>query len=215
MTAPTTTASTTEQSPTTPPAFLGRVTAWVLTVGGALGSLAAITLLIEKIRLLTNPDYVPTCSINPILSCGSVMSTPQAEVFGFPNPILGVAAFPVVTTIGVALLAGAQLPRWFWTGLHLGTVFGLAFVHWLFVQSVYEIGALCPYCMLVWAVTIPIFWYTTLHGLTAGHLPVPRALQPAAHALARYHSTVLTIWFLVLIALIGQAFWSFWVSLLP
>ena len=45
-------------------------------------------------------------------------------------------------------------------------------MHWLIFQSLYVIGALCPYCMAVWAVTIPICWYVTLHNLERGHLPV-------------------------------------------
>src|SRR3546814_5623693 len=92
-------------------------------------------LLIEKIALLEDPTYVPSCSINPILSCGSVMSTEQAEVFGFPNPIIGVAGFAIVTTVGVALVAGARLQRWFWWGLQAGTTFGVVFIHWLMFQS--------------------------------------------------------------------------------
>lgn len=194
--------------------FLTRAAAWVLAVGGAVGSLAAVALLIEKINSLADPNYIPLCSINPILSCGSVMSTPQAEVFGFPNPIIGVVAFPVVATIGITVLTGARLPRWFWLGLQAGTLFGVGFVHWLFVQSVYEIGALCPYCMVVWAVTVPIFWYTTLHNLAAGNLPLPTALRPLSSWLARYHGAALTTWYLILIALVGQAFWPYWSSLI-
>lgn len=40
---------------------------------------ASATLLIEKIEDLENPDYVPSCSINPVLSCGSIMRTSQAR----------------------------------------------------------------------------------------------------------------------------------------
>ena len=58
-----------------------------------LASIAAATLLIEKIELIEDPSYVPSCSINPILSCGSIMVTDQAEIFGFPNPILGIIGF--------------------------------------------------------------------------------------------------------------------------
>ena len=36
---------------------------------------------------------MPTCSINPVLACGSVINTPQASVFGPPNPLIGVGAF--------------------------------------------------------------------------------------------------------------------------
>ena len=48
------------------------------------------------------------------------------------------------------------LPQWYWAGLTVGTVLGAVFVHWLIFQSLYRIGALCPYCMLVWSVTIPL-----------------------------------------------------------
>ncbi|WP_240519650.1 vitamin K epoxide reductase family protein [Amycolatopsis antarctica] len=176
------TATSTDAPDTAVPTF-ARTVAWILTIGGAVGSLAATLLLIEKVALLADPSYIPSCSLNPILSCGSVMNTPQAAVFGFPNPILGVLGFPIVTTIGVLLLAGSRVPRWVWLGLQLGATFGVVFVHWLFVQSVYRIGALCPYCMIVWAVTIPIFWYTTLHNLTAGHLPAPGPLRPVTTVL--------------------------------
>lgn len=90
---------------------------------------ALLLLLVEKITLIADPTYVPTYSINPILSCGSVMRTEQSEVFGFPNPILGVAGFAIVATTGAALLAGASLRWWYWLGLQGGTIFGVAFIH--------------------------------------------------------------------------------------
>ncbi|MGW4102972.1 vitamin K epoxide reductase family protein [Streptomyces sp. NPDC004976] len=199
---------------TEPAAPVGqRFVAWVLAAGGAVGFLAAFTLTVEKVALLKDPSYSPSCSINPILSCGSVMSTPQAEVFGFPNPLLGIAGFAVVTTIGVVLLTGAALPRRLWWGLQAGVVFGLVFVHWLIFQSLYRIGALCPYCMVVWAVMIPVFWYTTVHTVTRGHLPVPASVRRAAAAVAGYHGVVLTCWYLAVAVLILQRFWLYWTTL--
>ncbi|ALV39172.1 Vitamin K epoxide reductase (plasmid) [Streptomyces sp. CdTB01] len=191
-----------------------RLLAVVLAVGGAIGFLAAFTLTVEKIALLKDPSYSPSCSINPVLSCGSVMTTPQAEVFGFPNPLLGIAGFAVMTAVGVVLLAGAVLPRWFWWGLQAGVVFGVVFVHWLIFQSLYRIGALCPYCMVVWTVMIPVFWYTTVHNLTRGHVPVPGRVRRAATAVAGYHGVVLTAWYLVIVVLILQRFWMYWTTLL-
>ena len=191
-----------------------RLLAGVLTVCGAVGALAAFVLTVEKIELITDPEYQPTCSINPILSCGSIMKTDQAEVFGFPNPLIGVATFPIVATIGVVLLTGARLPRWVWLGLNAGAALGVVFVHWLFFQSLYRIGALCPYCMVVWIITITAFWYVTLANLTTGRLPLPGRLRPAVDAVARWHSATLLGWFLVLTVLIGEAFWSYWQTLL-
>ena len=77
---------------------------WVL-IAGVVGLAAALTLTVEKIEILINPDYVPSCSINPVLSCGSVMVTPQASAFGFPNPLIGIVAFTVVVVTGVLALA--------------------------------------------------------------------------------------------------------------
>ncbi|MEU0670641.1 vitamin K epoxide reductase family protein [Streptomyces lavendulocolor] len=191
-----------------------RLVALVLTIGGAIGLLAAFTLTVEKIALLKDPSYSPSCSINPILSCGSVMTTTQAEVFGFPNPLLGIAGFAVVTALGVVLLTGAVLPRWMWWGLQAGVVFGVLFVHWLIFQSLYRIGALCPYCMVVWTVMIPVFWYTTVHILTRGYLPVPDWVRRSATAVAGYHGVVLTAWYLIIAVLILERFWLYWTTLL-
>jgi uncharacterized membrane protein len=184
--------------------------ATLLTVAGATGFVAAFVLAVERIALLEDPDYVPTCSFNPILSCGSVMQTWQAEAFGFPNPLIGIAAFAVVTTIGVVLLTGATLPRWFWLGLEAGALFGVVFVHWLIVQSLYSIGALCPYCMVVWVVTIPIFWYVTVHNLQAGHLPAGAGLR---QFVVRNRGLVLAVWYLAVTGLVLVRFWDYWSSL--
>jgi uncharacterized membrane protein len=192
---------------------LKRGLAWLYVVGGAIGLLAASALMVEKIASLGTPGYVPTCSFSPVVSCGSVMDSPQAAAFGFPNPLIGIASFAVVITAGVVVLAGFEAPRWFWLGLQAGTTFGVVFVHWLIYQSLYDIGALCPYCMVVWVVTIPMFWYTTLHNVQRGHLPVGRG-RPVALGLARLHSLVLTLWFLAIVGLILNTFWSYWVTVL-
>jgi uncharacterized membrane protein len=190
-----------------------RGVAWLLALGGLVGFAASFILLVEKFALLENPAYVQSCSSSPLFSCGSVLNTPQAAVFGFPNPILGVAGFAVVTTVGMALLAGAMFRRWFWVGLQTGVTLGVLFTHWMIFQSLYRLGALCPYCMVVWAVTIPIFWYTTLHNVRAGHLPVPALLRRAVNPVANYHGAVLTGWFILLVALILKQFWTYWSGL--
>ena len=199
---------------TTEPTLPARRTPWVLVLGGAVGLVAAAVLLIEKIKLIEDPDYIPSCSINPILSCGSIMRTDQAEAFGFPNPIIGVAGFAVVLTVGLALFAGATFARWFWLGLQVGVTFGVVFVHWLIFQSLYRIDALCPYCMVVWAVTIPLFWYVTLHNVSRGHRRLRGVAARLGAGAEEYHGVVLTAWYLVIIGLVGQRFWDYWSTLL-
>ncbi|MDB5185539.1 MAG: Vitamin epoxide reductase [Candidatus Saccharibacteria bacterium] len=187
---------------------------WILVIGGIIGFICAFIIMFEKLHLLANPAYKPSCSINPIISCGSVMSSWQGSVFGFPNPILGLAGFSIVTTIGMAMLAGAKFKRWFWLGLQAGAIFGVVFVHWLFFQSVYRIEALCPYCIVVWTVTIPIFWYTTLHNLREGFIATPKRLKGLANFLQRHHGDILIVWFIVIAGLILHHFWYYWQTLL-
>ena len=208
--------STTSVDVAAPPrvGFTTRLLPWVLALGGVVGLAAALVLTIEKIALIRDPGYIPSCSINPILSCGSIMKTAQSQVFGFPNPLLGIAGFAVVTTTGMVLLSAARLPRWFWLGLLAGTALGVGFIHWLIYQSLYVIGALCPYCMAVWVITIPVFWYTTLACLSHGHLPVPTRGQHLVQGLIRYHGVVLTAWYLIIAVAVLQAFWTYWTTLL-
>lgn len=185
----------------------------LLLVGGLIGLLAATVLLVEKIELLNNPDYIPTCNINPVLSCGSVMNTPQAEAFGLPNPVVGIAGFAAVTVVGAALLAGGGFRRWFQVAIQVGVSFAVIFFHWLIYQSLYVIGALCPYCMVVWVVTIPLFWYTTLATFQPLRNTGPRWGRRLIATATDYHTVVLTVWYLLIIALIAQRFWDYWITL--
>jgi uncharacterized membrane protein len=179
---------------------------WVL-IAGVVGLAASFTLTVEKIEILVNPDYVPSCSINPVLSCGSVMVTPQASAFGFPNPLIGIVAFAIVVVTGVLAVAKVGLPRWYWAGLATGTLLGTAFVHWLILQSLYRIGALCPYCMVVWAVTVPLLVVVASIALQ------PLRDNTGARVLYQWRWSVTALWFTALILLILVRFWDYWSTL--
>lgn len=179
-----------------------------LTILGATGLAAAFVLTVERFRLLADPAYRPSCDLNPVLSCGSVMVTDQASLFGFPNPLLGIGGFSVVVTLGVLLAAGTSLPRWVHIGLSLGATVAIALVHWLIFQSLYRINALCPWCMVVWTVTFPITLWALLLG--AGG---PRGPRPVA-ALWSVRYLVVLCWYLAVAVLILVRFWDYWRTLL-
>ncbi|MET9934390.1 vitamin K epoxide reductase family protein, partial [Streptomyces sp. NPDC006324] len=140
-----------------------RAFARLLVITGAAGLLAAWVITLDKFKLLEDPGFTPGCSLNPVVSCGNVMKSEQASVFGFPNPMIGLVAYGMVIAIGVGLLAGARYRGWFWLGLNAGTLFGVGFCAWLTYQSLYEINALCLWCCLAWVGTIVMFWYVTSH----------------------------------------------------
>lgn len=153
---------------------------WLLALGGLVGLYASAQLTIDKINVLADESYVPTCSINEVLACGSIITTEQASAFGFPNSLIGIASFSVLTTVGVVLLAGAQLPRWFFVGVLIGSALGTVFVSWLAYQSIFVIGALCPWCMVVWGMTVPIFGLTLRDLMKSSSNLTLRAFEPVA-----------------------------------
>jgi uncharacterized membrane protein len=174
----------------------------VLLAGGLVGAVVALVLLLDKIALLEDPAFVPSCSIDPVLACGTIMKTWQASVLGFPNPVIGLLTFPVAAAMGALLLGGVALPRWAWWGLQAGTTLGLLFVHWLIVQSLVVIGALCPWCMVAWVAVIAMFWFTTVANLRAGNL----GGTPAGPGFARRHGWGLAAWYLAIVVAIVATF---------
>ncbi|WP_224744416.1 vitamin K epoxide reductase family protein [Chryseoglobus sp. 28M-23] len=141
-----------------------------LIVTGAVAWYAAMQLITERVALLIDPSHVLNCDVNPLVSCGTVMASPEASLFGFPNPLLGVAGLVAPIAVGVALLARARFARWFWALFLGGVTLAWVFVMWLFGEAVYDIGALCPWCMLVWLMVIPMFWWLLTWTLSTGVL---------------------------------------------
>ena len=170
--------------------------ALTLLVTGVIGWIASAILVLERLELYRDPDHVTSCDINPWVSCGQVMGTWQSELFGFPNPLIGIIAFAVVITTAMAALAGARFGRWYWIGLQIGVTAGMVFVIWLWSQALFTIYILCLYCMIVWAAMIPLVILLTVRNLAHGIIPGPPALVRFASEWA---------WTLVAIAYVAVA----------
>jgi len=196
---------------TKPKLTLQKALPYILVIGGIIGLLCSFALSYDKLQLLQNPHFVPNCNINPIVSCGSVMSSHEGSIFGFPNSFIGLAAYGAFITIGMAMLAGAKFKRWFWLGLEIGTVLGIGFVHWLFYYSVYVIHALCPYCIVIWLVSIITFWYVTLYNIDQNHIRLSSKRTRQLYGWIRKHQLdLLLIWLLIIAGLILKHFWYYY-----
>ena len=174
-----------------------------LVVAGVIGWYAAFALTVEKFVTLTNPTAALGCDFSVLVQCRANLESWQGSLFGFPNPIIGLAAWVAPIVVGVALLAGARFSRWFWVLFNLGVVAALAFVIWLIGQSIFALATLCPWCMATWAVTIPLFWAVTLYNLREGNIPAPSGLRRAAAALYGWVPAI-TIGCYLVIAVIAQ-----------
>jgi uncharacterized membrane protein len=160
-----------------------------LVVFGAAGWWAAFQLTLDKFAILEDENANLNCNISPFVQCGTNLQSWQGSAFGFPNPILGLGGFAAVIAVGVGLLAGARLARWYWWLFNLGVAGALAFTIWLIVQSAYVLGTLCPWCGLVYLVMFPLFWVVTLRNAAtgvfgAGLTRIGRVLLPYAAPIA-------------------------------
>lgn len=177
--------------------------AWIfgtMLFSACLSLIASFVLSVDALRLAADPAVDLSCNINAVLSCGTVGSSWQAELLGFPNAFLGLMAEPVVITIAVASLGGVRFPRWFMFAAQVVYTIGVGFAYWLFHQSFFVIGALCPWCLLVTVSTTLVFATLTHVNIRDNNLYLP----PRAHAAAvRFiradlDAILVTIWLLVL-----------------
>lgn len=127
-----------------------QTTGGIALFGAVAGFIASFLLTIDKIKILKDSQFNPGCNISEKLNCKSVMLSKQAEVFGFPNSLIGIAAFAIFIAVSVAILGKVSFPKWFLQVALGGTVAGIIFSHWLAYQTTFVIGALCPYCMIAW-----------------------------------------------------------------
>lgn len=186
---------------------------WILLVGGIIATIASIALSVEVYQRLKDPNYIPVCNLSPILSCTSVADSTQSHAFGFPNYYLGIAGYAAIATVGAVMLAGAKLSKRFWQLFMGGLVFATAFLHWLIYETLYDIGSLCIFCMIVWAVTIPMSWYTLVYNIREGNIKVPKRIKRFVDFAIRHHTDAVVLWFVIVIALILKRFWYYWSTL--
>jgi uncharacterized membrane protein len=80
---------------------------------------------------------------------------------------------------------------------------------WLVGQSLYVIGALCPWCMVVWAITIPIFWQVTTDNLASNRLSLGKSLS---EIIVTLKWILVASSYLIIMALIFVRWSDFWLK---
>jgi uncharacterized membrane protein len=180
-----------------------RVFALTMLVLATIGLAFSALIMHDKVQLLLDSSFTPACTLNEVISCTDVMQSDQASTFGFANPFLGIIGFPVVMTLAVVLACGIRLPRWIWIATAVGLGLGVVFVHYLAYAAVYEIVALCPYCMVVWVVMLALF------VMVVAHLSREKrraAGEDVAHSIFSPALLILVAWYMGFLAVILEQF---------
>lgn len=187
-----------------------RLVGLVLLIGGLVGWIASLELQVGKEYLLAHPGASLACDVNPFISCGNVMMTWQSTALGIPNQAIGLGGFAIMGVLGALMASGTQLPSWVrWARLG-GMTFAVGYVHFLAISTIFLIRALCPWCMVIWSVTAPMFFATLARTIESGDLRVP---GPLAGLLRRW--VVLSLlWYLLVVVVIALAFRRQWLVML-
>lgn len=146
--------------PTSPTLYRpGRGTALLWIVTGVVGWIISFLLYLEYVGQLTGSDAIISCNISVLITCGPNLLAPGGNLLGFSNSLIGITLFtgPIYAAISSRAAPGG-LAAAFWRVYAVAVLGAFVFVHVLAYRSVFEYGSLCPWCLVVWLVTIPLFW---------------------------------------------------------
>ncbi|MFT4156366.1 MAG: vitamin K epoxide reductase family protein [Microbacterium sp.] len=176
-----------------------------LIIASILGWWAAFQLTLEKFAVLKDPDATLGCNVNVFLQCSTNLESWQGSVFGFPNPIIGLTGWMAPLVVGVAILADARFPRWFWALFGLGITAAFVFICWLIWQSLFELHTLCPWCALTYFAVIPTFFATVLQAFQNGTFAVSGSARDRARSFGAWVplASILAFALIVLLAQIA------------
>jgi uncharacterized membrane protein len=124
---------------------------------------------------------------------------PKPQYLDFPTALLVLAVSQILVLIGVLILLDVFIPRWMLQIIALVSGLATLFVSWLAFQSIYIIEILCPYCIVVWGMTVPIFFLTTRDLLKNSRNSTLKLLVP-------FTGFLTLAWFLVVGAAITLQF---------
>jgi uncharacterized membrane protein len=147
---------------------------WI--IAATAGWVVSFLLYQEYIGQLTGAAPLFSCEISVLVTCGPNLLSPGGNLLGFSNSLIGMTMFLGPVYAGVSALAGPEgLRRWYWRVYTVFLLGGFLLVHYFAYRSVFEYNSLCPWCMVVWLVTIPLFWFTLGWALRDGVWgPLPR-----------------------------------------
>ncbi|MEK9185938.1 MAG: vitamin K epoxide reductase family protein [Patescibacteria group bacterium] len=186
---------------------------YIIIACGFVGLMASFLLTVNIIELTKDSSVNLPCNINPFISCTSIINSSQGNIFGFPNPLLGIAGFSFVLATGALTLFGAVPSIKFWKIFTIGTTLAILLVHWFIYQSIFVLGSLCLYCMVTWSATWPIFLFTINQLFKADDsVGSPTFMRRGFQSFQKNHLAFLVSWYLLIIFLIFFRFREYFLN---
>lgn len=137
------------------PGRVWRLSSWynglLMVIGSIVALVASFMLSLDSLKLAVS-DAPLACDVNTKLSCSKVSASWQSTLLTIdgtptPNAFFGLAAFGVFIGFTFVLMLGWRPPRFARWLFALGIIACDVFAVWLFMESVFSIKVLCPWCL--------------------------------------------------------------------
>jgi len=142
------------------------------------------------------------------------MKTKQADLFGLPNTLFGIAGFSMLLMLGIVLQGGAKLKKWLWLVINFGALAGFIYFVYLFSQGVFVIHEICPFCFVIWMITPPILWYTTIYNLKEKNINPKFLKEKVRLGIIKHHADILLTWYVLVFLTLLVKFWYYWKTII-
>lgn len=180
----------------TPVVSRGLALFWI--IASLLGWTVAFLLYLEYAGQLKNENPLINCSLSVVVSCTPNLLSPGGNLLGFTNSIIGITLFLGPLYAAVSSLAGGRQKRWYWRVFLAFITAAFIFVHFLAYRSIFEYGTLCPWCMVVWLVTILLFWVTLGWSARSGVLGASDRIRHMGSVVSSWAWVIVIINYLVI-----------------
>lgn len=185
----------------------------VLLFSSLIGLIASFILTLDKIQLLQNPSFSPSCNLNPIISCLSAMGSEQSEVLGVPNSLIGLILYTALSVVVALLILKVTLPKIAWRLMLGACAIGVIFVHYLIIQSIFVLSVICPWCLSIWLTTpLLVLAFSSEYSRHVQPLNTSAIIDRIPEYLSKQKLTLAVIWYTSLILCIAVVFKDYWVN---
>ncbi len=181
-----------------------RILSAIIILFSLTGLAASFILTVERFDNLKNSGQALSCDVSSIISCSTVMKTPQAELLGFPNSLFGIVGYTATLMIGLFYYLGLIPGKKMNLGVLAGAAGAFVFSYWLLYQSVFTIGALCPYCIVSCISATNLFFGLVIFNIKNKTVGLPEKIQSVADRFIekQYFYYVLGLWYFIFFGLI-------------
>ncbi len=125
------------------------IAAAIITIAATIGVIDSFFLVLEFIQVLLHPGEPTPCTVSSFVSCTLTVQGPFGHYIpGIPNPMFGMLWYSGVLAYGLTRWLGSEHSKKTRQTVGIIILLGILFSYRLYIASVFELGGVCPFCLI-------------------------------------------------------------------